>query len=252
MFTHNNLPVHFDASQKVVEDTPCAFVKYKSGPSPVNFYPNNLSAWIQLNQGDKVKAPAAMFAGGEKFRSFAIENTVATPIDTVFIFGDGDFEEQVVISGGSTGAMQQWKLLDSAPQNPPQPLVSTLNVRDLGYTYGNVYVDNVPMGAPAVGVFKLVIDPASNTEGAILWACTGWVTFAAAGASAALLAKSNAPATIIDGALVLVGKMRAQGALFIAEYELAKPIVLNPGAGLFLKSSAAEVACLRSFFYSLF
>jgi hypothetical protein len=112
--------------------------------------------------------------------------------------------------------------------------------------------------ALAVNTNEQIVAPASNVNGLIVWAASVSSSQAAAGGDSivGLLAKASAPASSIDGDVLLTLDVRCQtsvGGGLSANVALPRPIFVPAGKGLYFRNGAglAETVAYRSALYSL-
>jgi hypothetical protein len=129
-----------------------------------------------------------------------------------------------------------------------------LRITERGYSPGVVFASNTVIGAAAN---ETVLAPASNTGGLILWRAE-LSTFHQSAANAiklALLAKSSAPATDVDGDLLLshINYPHTMVGLVSSNARRERPIFVAAGKGLYFRNAGtvAEIGCLRSVEYTL-
>lgn len=123
-------------------------------------------------------------------------------------------------------------------------------VSQSGYVYASSYKS---ITALAANTPETVFTPAANVNGATLWRAS-FVSVNAAFPSAAFLAKNAAPATILDGdVIVAVDGIAATAAVQLAYGKLEAAIHIPAGKGLYYIASTAEVAAsvMRSALYTL-
>jgi len=127
--------------------------------------------------------------------------------------------------------------------------VQELVVMERGYTYGANYKSSTALAANTPDA---VFTPASNVNGAILWAAAAWTWNGTNVMNLALLAKASAPATAIDGDLLTSGKANSpQAGSYTGLLDLARPVFIAAGKGLYFLSSVAEANAFRSASYTL-
>lgn len=116
---------------------------------------------------------------------------------------------------------------------------------DQGFIYGASYKSNSSLAANTPDT---IFSPASNVNGAIVWDAQ-YGTSAAANGSASILAKTSAPASVIDGD-VIVSVSVASGV--ICRGNTVRAVRIAAGKGLYRISSQAEgSAAIASTLYTL-
>jgi hypothetical protein len=93
----------------------------------------------------------------------------------------------------------------------------------------------------------------SNTNGAIIWNASFMSANASGVPTMGFVAKATAPATVVDGDLVLAPCVSPPSASYPFGANLTSPIKIAAGKGLYFISTNAEVSpqCIRSVLYSL-
>jgi hypothetical protein len=119
-----------------------------------------------------------------------------------------------------------------------------------GFTFGASYKSTTALAANTP---ETVFTPAANVNGAVLWAAD-FVTVNAGGAgvAAGFVAKTSAPATPIDGDVILGGQTFFLGAAPQATTgTLQRPVLIPAGRGLYFISTPAETTAYRGALYTL-
>jgi hypothetical protein len=130
--------------------------------------------------------------------------------------------------------------------------VNVLEVAERGFAYGATFSS---VTALAATTNEVILAPASNTAGVIVWRNRmSTVPTAGAGGHFSLLAKSSAPASMIDGdVLDCIGHFYATAAgqvSFASGFE--RPVFVAAGKGLYYRNGAsAESLAMRSIQYTV-
>jgi hypothetical protein len=119
-----------------------------------------------------------------------------------------------------------------------------VNAIPYGMPFAASYESNTALAAATP---ETVFLAAANTNGAIIWHASAGMQNAVTG-NASYVAKATAPASVIDGDVIL-----SQTANFVngANMQLQNPVEIPAGRGLFFISSVLESVALRSVLYTL-
>jgi hypothetical protein len=122
--------------------------------------------------------------------------------------------------------------------------VNTLQTTDRGYTAGANFASSTAIGA---ATNETIVAPASNTNGLILWGAgiDTYTTAANSGSQVGMLAKTSAPASAIDGELLLtvahdIVQVQSGSAGNRTRRERARFVAA--GKGLYFRNSGAAEA----------
>jgi hypothetical protein len=119
--------------------------------------------------------------------------------------------------------------------------VNALVTSERGFTYGASFQS---VTALATVTNETALAPGSNTAGVIVWAAniSSSQPTAAGTSSIGLIAKSSAPASGIDGDVLLTCVVREQTAVGIASgnTRLDRPVFVATGKGLYFRNSGAN------------
>lgn len=126
-------------------------------------------------------------------------------------------------------------------------------VAEMGFDYGASYKSNTAMAANTPDV---IFAPAANVNGAILWDCAIRTASAVGGNhTCAFIAKNAAPASIVDGDVVLFSEQLSVAAPnWVASGRLVRAVKIPAGKGLYAIANNAEAAgafSSRSALYTL-
>lgn len=132
------------------------------------------------------------------------------------------------------GSIRVHGLSDLSLNTAYTPLV----VRDVGFTYGAAYGSTTALAANTPGN---IIAAASNVNGYLLWDC-GADFSVAGGSTASLLAKATAPATVIDGNVLMAIRYGTGGTNRQISGQLGGRRYVAAGLRLDRISTLAEVA----------
>jgi hypothetical protein len=128
-------------------------------------------------------------------------------------------------------------------------LAQKLAVYDAGFDYVGSYKSNTTMAANTPDT---IFAPGANTNGAIVWSYQGFWYSGANNPVGALIAKSVAPATVIDGDVIAVNESTISAGNFSSILKLQKPVKISAGKGLYYISTAGDVLYpLRACLYTL-
>lgn len=168
-------------------------------------------------------------ASSVDFTELTIEDVSGVANSVNVIVSAGSFvNQQIILSSSSALA------LDSATQDGiKKPLAAT-----------GFYATNSQMSA---GVAEAIFSPSSNINGAILLQAAINFTTSAVAATCCVLAKSSAPASVLDGE-VLVCTALAQyysGGVMWYSGRLEAPQFIPAGKGLYAIASASELASVN-------
>lgn len=125
-----------------------------------------------------------------------------------------------------------------------------VSVTQIGYQYVTSYKSITSLAANTPDT---VFTPAQNVNGATLWRAS-FVTMSAAFPAASFIAKAAAPASVIDGdVIVSPDSFAVTAAVQIASGKLEAAIGIPAGKGLYFITATAEVAASvqRSALYTL-
>jgi len=114
--------------------------------------------------------------------------------------------------------------------------------------YGASYKSNTNLAANTP---ETVFAPGSNVNGAYVWEA-GFVHSNAGGMGAAFLAKTSAPATVLDGDVVCgMSGAAASGASNLNFGQMPQPVFVPAGKGLYFISTNAENNANRHALFTL-
>ena len=112
--------------------------------------------------------------------------------------------------------------------------------------YSSSYKSNTNLAANTP---ETIFTPAQNTLGAWVWTFN-FVHYLAAGGTA-VIAKTSAPASVIDGDVILSSDTMAYNANYYESGSLKTPIFIPAGKGLYFINTALAVASMRSSLFTL-
>lgn len=137
--------------------------------------------------------------------------------------------------------------VDFVPSLNGQIAISgTVNAINYGAAYASSYDSTTAMAANTPDT---VFTPAANTNGAIVWAANA-ATGGAASVLGAYIAKSSAPANVLDGDVIHIEA--SQGAAYNTPIPMPNPVLIAAGKGLYWITNTAEAGTmLRHVLYSL-
>lgn len=178
------------------------------------------------------------FIANVGFTKLLIENTAQAGKRLRIFYGvDIDFQAGVNSSISISGAVTVSNSISS-------PVHVDLN----GYSFGTSYQSVTAMAANTPDTVFLA---AANTNGAIIYDL-GFANNSAGIPYAGFITKNGAPASLVDGTLLLssdsVGMLAGS---FMTCGSLKSPIKIPAGVGLYYISSAAESSCVRRAKYTL-
>lgn len=175
------------------------------------------------------------FEAGDEFDRVEIDTLGA---DTVTI-GIGNGQARYNRSQGNV-----------AIQNIPHVIVDTLPKVILdGLTYGLSYKSNTVILANAPDT---IFTPAANINGAIIHSAQFWSNSTAAHTTPSIIAKASAPASVIDGDVILSCDNSAiMASNFSNGGRLIQPVKIAAGKGLYFITAANETVTLRNVLYTL-
>ncbi len=137
--------------------------------------------------------------------------------------------------------------IDFTPGINAQVSISgTVNTAEQGSGFGVSYKSNATLGANTPGT---IVAPGSNVNGIRVWS-GGFMSRTGGVAFAAILAKTSAPATVIDGD-VIVGPSAWNGLDTGCAAVVNQPILVPAGMGLYFISTAAQVAAFSHLNYTI-
>jgi hypothetical protein len=131
--------------------------------------------------------------------------------------------------------------------------VSALVTTDRGFAYGASFASNTALGA---NTNEQILAPAANLNGVIVWTASMSSSqgIAAADSIVGLMAKTAAPASMIDGDVLLTLDVRAQTAVgFVSgNVSLERAVLVAAGKGLYFRNGGggAETTGYRSILYT--
>jgi hypothetical protein len=190
-------------------------------------------ATLELNnQHDARKAPFKVikgFALNATFKQLKFTNVAQAGAIMRIMFSTGD------------------KVIPATSQMQISGNVATL---EDGYTYGGSFKSNTSLAANGV---ETIFTPAANVNGAILQSCrySGQV---ASGYGIALIAKTSAPANVLDGDVIASNDINvfASGSQIQVNMKLERPVSIPAGKGLYLITAAADALTpMKSVLYTL-
>lgn len=193
--------------------------------------------------------------GGEDFSFLQITNSGNQRV--VFTLGDGNTgSDSLILSGAldlSDDAARLVGIMYGNLGQLAQQLVGGVNqlaVMERGFAYGASYKS---LTLKAANTPDEVFSPAANANGAIVWRAN-FQTQSAANTGAAYVAKASAPATVIDGD-VIVGTdalYTGVGAQTGASGKLERPVFIAAGKGFYYIATTLEsLIGVRSVLYTL-
>ncbi|MBL0233278.1 MAG: hypothetical protein IPQ08_06395 [Chitinophagaceae bacterium] len=181
------------------------------------------------------------FIANVGFTKLLIENTAQAGKRMRIFYGvDIDFQAGVNSSIAISGDVKINNLLSQK-----------IPVYQAGIDYGSSYKSNTSMAANTPDT---VFSAAANVNGAIVWLASLTTVGTSQPAHVGLVAKATAPASIIDGDLILCSdNTSASASSNFGSASLKTPIKIPAGKGLYAISTAAEQASysLRSVLYTL-
>ena len=125
----------------------------------------------------------------------------------------------------------------------------SVNAINYGQPYGASYKS---VTALAANTPEIVFTPAANANGAILWSAQFVNNNAAGNPQAGYVAKNAAPATIIDGDIILGAHLTVSiGAGGGTAGTLQNAVLIPAGKGLYFIATAAESTAMRAALYTL-
>ena len=118
--------------------------------------------------------------------------------------------------------------------------------------YFNTYSANYKsITAMAANTPDTIFAPGANVNGAIVWEISV-SAYCGGNPASSVLAKNGAPASIIDGVVLGVGKLGYYGAAAgVCNIELQQPIKIPAGLGLYYINDTAEAKSTRTVLYTL-
>jgi hypothetical protein len=138
--------------------------------------------------------------------------------------------------------------IDFVPSvNASVAVSGSVNAVNYGQAYGASYKSITTLAANTPDTIFL---PAANVNGAILWSAASY-SRAAVAIQTAFLAKTSAPASVIDGDSLAQMTLGENGTDVWTNLALPNPIVVPAGKGLYFISAAAEAVAHRMALYTL-
>jgi hypothetical protein len=188
---------------------------------------------VLLKPGQSLRLPLGITSS-----DWAISNhDAALTITGLLVLGDGQIDDDRI-----TGSVT----IDSvASITGTVSVAGTVITQEQGYAYGAAYSSNSVIAA--LGNSQ-VFAAASNLAGAIVHSVYLYSTSAGSPAIT-LLAKATAPASPIDGDII-IGVHGAAGAAVVAN-QLTAPVKIPSGKGLYFCSSPLETGANRGVLYTL-
>jgi len=122
-----------------------------------------------------------------------------------------------------------------------------VSVNQSGYSYTGSYKSNTNM---AINTPDTVFLPAANANGAIVWQAA-FANQSAGLNFSSFVAKAAAPASVIDGDIIVQTNNTGTGPAAVTCGTLIQPVKIDAGKGLYFISSIAETNALRSALYTL-
>lgn len=168
------------------------------------------------------------FVGTVPFTTLLIENTAQAGKRFRFFYGvDVDFKPSLSGSIALTG---------------------TINAAPYGMSYGASYKST---SALVANTGDVVFSPGANVNGAVIWAA-GFLHQETVAAGISLVAKASAPASIVDGDVLLQTQNFTNAASNFECGALPNPVFVAAGKGAyFIAAAASNTAALRSALYTL-
>ena len=115
--------------------------------------------------------------------------------------------------------------------------------------YGAAYAN---AAALAANTAVQVVAPGANVNGCIVWRATAVSSSAAGDPFASLVAKASAPATIVDGDVIMGCDGYPSGAgTHTTSAKLDQPVKVAAGKGIYFIATVAEASGVRSCLYTL-
>lgn len=177
------------------------------------------------------------FIANVGFTKLLIENTAQVGKRLRIFYGvDIDFQAGVNSSISISGTVTVGNLA-----------ASPANVSMSGYSFSTSYQSVTALAANTPDTVFLA---AANTNGAIIYDL-GFCNNSAGVPYSSFVTKNGAPASVIDGTVILSNDMMDFGASLFGAGSLKSPVKIPAGVGLYFICSAAEVSALRRAKYTL-
>lgn len=130
--------------------------------------------------------------------------------------------------------------------------VNVQTMTDRGFAYGAAFASITNLAAAAN---ETVVAPGSNTNGVIVWGAEIFSWVSAQAGWFGLIAKSSAPASLVDGDVILTfaySLPSAAGAVYPRSTR-ARAVFVAAGKGLYFRNGAAAIEnqCYRSVLYTV-
>lgn len=97
---------------------------------------------------------------------------------------------------------------------------------------------------------EAVFAPGSNVNGAIVWTASA-VSRAGGSSNISYVAKTSAPATVVDGDVIASANSFSQNVSNDSGLSLSRPVFISAGKGLYAISTVSESSGSRSVLYTL-
>lgn len=126
--------------------------------------------------------------------------------------------------------------------------INALVTTPRGFIYGASYASTT---AKAANTPDTVFSAAANVNGAIVWDARFISSISASSPTCAYLAKTSAPATILDGDPIVIEDFEPSTAGFYGGGSLKNPVFIAADKGLYYISTGGDLTTQRSVLYTL-